>query len=418
MDIFDYVKGVCESARAAAPATAASASSARDAALLRAAELLSDERERAAILAENEADVRAARENGVREAMIDRLSLNAKRLSACADSLRELARLPDPLGRGDVWTRPNGLVISRVTVPLGVVGIIYEARPSVTVDAAALAVKSGNCAVLRGGSEALRSNRALASLLRRALADSGLPEDGVCLIDDGSRASSSALMKMRGLVDVLVPRGGAGLIRAVCAESTVPVIETGAGNCHMYVDESADIDTAVKLAINAKASRPSVCNAIETLLVHATAAPAFFDAFAPAAAEAGIELRGCDRTRGYISCAAATDEDYATEYNDLILAVRVVDSIDSAVEHIAKYSTHHSECICTTSVSRADEFVRRVDSAAVYVNASTRFTDGGEFGFGAELGISTQKMHARGPMGLSALTSVKYIVRGDGQIRL
>lgn len=372
-----------------------------------------------AILTANRADLEAARANGIRESLIDRLTLTEARLAAIADSLEEIIALPDPCGSGEVFTRPNGLVIRKVRVPLGVIGMIYEARPNVTVDAAALCLKTGNACVLRGGKEALATNIALANVLRDAVASVGLPADSVCLIKDPSRASSEALMTARGFIDLLIPRGSASLIQAVAQNATVPVIETGAGNCHIYVDATADIDMAVKVAMNAKMSRPSVCNAAETLLVHRDIAERFLPAFAAASADQPhtLELRGCERTRALIDASPADESDWATEYGDYILAVKVVDSLDEAIEHINRYNTGHSEAILTSDIAAANEFQARVDAAVVYVNASTRFTDGGEFGLGAEIGISTQKLHARGPMGASALTTCKFLVEGNGQVR-
>ena len=364
----------------------------------------------------NKLDLEYAAAKGIPAPMLDRLKLDDKRIAGIADSLHELIKLADPVGSGSRTTRPNGLVIENIRVPLGVVAIIYEARPNVTVDAAALCVKTGNACILRGGSEAINTNRALTGLMRDALCEVGLPADSVALVNDTSRESATALMKLRGYIDLLVPRGGAGLIRSVVENAEVPVIETGAGNCHVYIDESADLDMAVKVTLNAKLSRPSVCNAIETLLVHKNIAAQFLPAFKSALTHE-LVIRGCERTREIIDCEAADETDWATEYDDYILAVRVVDSLDEAIAHISRYSTKHSEAIITRSMESADRFRSEIDAAAVYVNASTRFTDGGEFGFGAELGISTQKLHARGPMGLDALTTNKYLVTGNGQIR-
>lgn len=368
------------------------------------------------ITAANKLDLEYAAAKGIPAPMLDRLKLDEKRIAGIADSLHELIRLADPVGSGSRTTRPNGLVIENIRVPLGVVAIIYEARPNVTVDAAALCVKTGNACILRGGSEAINTNRALTQLMRDALCEVGLPADSVALVNDTTRESATALMKLRGYIDLLVPRGGAGLIRSVVENAEVPVIETGAGNCHIYVDESADLDMAVKVTLNAKLSRPSVCNAAETLLVHKNIAAQFLPAFKSALTHE-LVIRGCERTREIIDCEAADETDWATEYDDYILAVRVVDSLDEAIAHISRYSTKHSEAIITRSMESADRFRSEIDAAAVYVNASTRFTDGGEFGFGAELGISTQKLHARGPMGLDALTTNKYLVTGNGQIR-
>ena len=372
------------------------------------------------ILAANAEDVAAARENGISESLVDRLKLSEKRIYAIAAAVREVCALDDPIGKKDGGcVRPNGLNITRVRVPLGVVGMIYESRPNVTADAAVLCLKSGNACVLRGGKEAIRSNIAIADAMRAAIESVGLPADCITLVEDTSRQTASEMMTANGLIDVLIPRGGAGLIRSVVQNATVPVIETGTGNCHIYVDASADIDMAANIAVNAKCSRPSVCNAAESFLVHRDAAEQFLRKAAPMLEKYSVEIRGCERTRAVLgdSVVPATEEDYATEFLDYIVSVRVVDSIEEAMEHIERYGTHHSECIVTESYSAAKLFTDRVDAAAVYVNASTRFTDGGEFGLGAEIGISTQKLHARGPMGLAELTTVKYVVLGEGQIR-
>ncbi|HEY8530723.1 MAG TPA: glutamate-5-semialdehyde dehydrogenase, partial [Limnochorda sp.] len=343
--------------------------------------------------------------------------LNPERVAQMAEALRQVAGLPDPLGRGESWTRPNGLRIHRVRVPLGVVGLIYEARPNVTAEASALALKAGNAILLRGGSEAYRSNLAIVEALRQGAQAVGAPVEVVNLLPAG-RASARVLMVTPGLVDVLIPRGGPSLIRSVVEEARVPVIETGAGNCHTYVHSDADLEMALRVAINAKTSRPGVCNAMETLLVHRDVAARFLPSVGEAMRARGVTLRGCPATREILPWAEpATEEDWATEYLDLILAVRVVESLDEALEHIRRYSTGHSEAIITSSLEAARRFQHEVDAAVVYVNASTRFTDGGEFGFGAEVGISTQKLHARGPMGLEALTTTRYLVEGNGQIR-
>ena len=371
------------------------------------------------LLAANRADVEAGEAAGMRDSLLDRLRLAESRIAGMAQALREVAEAPDPVGRvlsGEV--RPNGLQIQKITVPLGVIGIIYEARPNVTSDAAGLCLKAGNAVILRGGKEAFRSNRAVAQVLRDALEESGLPADCVQLVEDTSRQSAQELMGLTGYLDVLIPRGGAGLIRAVKENSRVPVIETGVGNCHAYVDAAADLDMAADIVYNAKCSRPSVCNAIETLLVHEKIAGEALPRIKSRLDEKQVELRGCEKTRAILpGIAAAAEEDWATEYNDYILAVKVVGSLEEALGHIAKYSSGHSEVIVTEDYSAAQRFLEEVDSAAVYVNASTRFTDGGEFGLGAEIGISTQKLHARGPMGLEQLTSTKFLVRGKGQIR-
>ncbi|MGP1470554.1 MAG: glutamate-5-semialdehyde dehydrogenase [Schwartzia sp. (in: firmicutes)] len=372
------------------------------------------------ILAANDADGEAARQRGVKGAFLDRLRLDEGRVNAMADGLRQTAALPDPVGEGvSSALRPNGLEIRQVRVPLGVVGIIYEARPNVTADAAGLCLKSGNAVLLRGGSEALRSNRVIARLLTRAAEEAGMPEGAITFVDSPDRQAVDVMMGLRGLLDVIIPRGGAGLIQKVVRESAVPVIETGAGICHTYVDVGADLAMAEAIAINAKTSRPAVCNAMETLLVHEAEAEAFLPRIAAAMERRGVELRGCERSRAIVpTMAAATDEDWATEYDDLILSIRVVEDVGAAIAHINRYNTGHSETIVTRDFARARRFQQEVDAAAVYVNASTRFTDGFEFGFGAEIGISTQKLHARGPMGLRALTSTKYLITGEGQIRL
>ena len=372
------------------------------------------------ILAANRSDLDAARADGMAPAMLDRLALDEKRVQSIAAGVEEIIALPDPVGRTDAgWTRPNGLSITRVRVPLGVVGIIYEARPNVTADAAALCLKSGNACILRGGKEAVKTNIAMAGVMRQALEKAGLPADAVQLVEDTSRETSRQMMGANGLIDVLIPRGGAGLIRAVVENATVPVIQTGVGNCHVYVDSPCDLEMAVNIIQNAKCSRPSVCNAAETLLVHREVADRFLPMAKAALDRYQVQLRGCPITREILgdTVLPATGEDYATEYNDYILAVRVVGSLEEAVAHIRRYSTGHSEAIVTSDYQHSQQFARQVDAAAVYVNASTRFTDGGQFGLGAEIGISTQKLHARGPMGLEALTTTKYIVLGSGQVR-
>lgn len=373
------------------------------------------------ILAENQKDLDAGKANGMSDALLDRLALSVSRVSSMAQGARQVAAFPDPIGTvlsGN--TLPNGLEVTKVRVPLGVIGIIYEARPNVTADAAALCLKSGNAVILRGGKEAINSNMAVAKVMRKAIEEAGLPADCVQLVEDTSRQSSIELMGLTDYLDVLIPRGGAGLIKATVENAKVPVIETGAGNCHVYIDEFADIQMAADIVFNAKTSRPSVCNAIETVLVHKNIADKALPAMKAELDKMNVEIRGCDRTREVLgdSVVPATEEDYYTEYHDYILAVKVVSSIDEAVSHIAKYSTGHSECIVTENYNNANLFTKQVDSAAVYVNASTRFTDGGEFGLGAEIGISTQKLHARGPMGINELTSMKFIIKGNGQVRV
>lgn len=372
-----------------------------------------------AILAANALDIEAAKENSMKPSLIDRLSLDEKRISSIASGVKEVALLDDPVGKTlSGSTRPNGLVIEKVSVPLGVIAVIFEARPNVTADAAALCLKSGNSVILRGGKEAFHSNKAIADIMRSAVAQSGLPEDCIQLVEDTSRESAAALMKMNDYVDVLIPRGGAGLIKACVQNSTVPVIETGTGNCHVYVDEFADLETARDILYNAKVSRPSVCNACESVLVHRAVSKKFLPMAKAALDKANVIIHSDSETAGIIpDTVPATEEDYAREYLGYEISAKVVSDIDEAIEHIAKYGTGHSECIVTESYSNAQKFVSCVDCAAVYVNASTRFTDGNEFGFGAEIGISTQKLHARGPLGLPELVSFKYIVRGNGQIR-
>ncbi len=373
----------------------------------------------AEVVAANALDLEAARAAGMQPGLVDRLTLDARRVAALADAVLAVAALPDPVGvvvRGSVL--PNGLQLSQVRVPFGVVGAIYEARPNVTVDIAALALKSGNAVVLRGGTAAQHSNAALTGVLQDALASAGLPADAVQTIDEFGRDGAAQLMRARGLVDVLVPRGSAGLIAAVVEQSTVPVIETGAGVVHVYLDESADAAMATEIVLNAKTQRTGVCNAVETLLVHAGAADRLLPTVLGALTAAGVALHADDRARAVVpGLGTATDDDWAAEYGSLDLAVGVVDDLDAALAHIARWSTHHTEAIVTNDLGRAERFLAEVDSAVVMVNASTRFTDGGEFGFGAEVGISTQKLHARGPMGLPELTSTKWLVRGSGQTR-
>ncbi len=370
------------------------------------------------ILAENEKDIANAEGNGVRTTMIDRLRLTKERICDMAEGVRQVAALKDPVGEViNMTERPNGLIIGKKRVPLGLVGIIYEARPNVTVDAVCLTLKTGNATLLRGGKEALCSNLALTKVMKEAIVSAGLPESTVELLSDTSRETAREMMKLNGIVDVLIPRGGAGLIRTVVENATVPVIETGTGNCHTYVDDSADLDMALSILVNAKTQRPSVCNACESLLVSEKIADVFLPMAKKALEEKGVELRGCEKTLQIISVTPATDEDFYTEYNDLILSVKIVSDIDEAITHINTHNTKHSECIVTSDYENSQKFLKSVDAAAVYVNASTRFTDGFEFGYGAEIGISTQTLHARGPMGLEALTTIKYIIYGNGQIR-
>lgn len=371
------------------------------------------------IIRENKKDIENAEKNNMTAALIDRLRLDNKRISDIADGVRKVATLDDPVGMTEKTVmRPNGLQIGRKRVPIGVLGIIYEARPNVTADAAALALKSSNAVILRGGKEAINSNKAIVAVINAAAKNAGIPDGSVQLIENTERQSAVDMMRANGYIDVLIPRGGAGLIKSVVENATVPVIETGVGNCHTYIDDSADTNMAVNIAVNAKCSRPAVCNAMETLLVSEKKAAEVLPVLEEKMTEYSVEIRGCEKTCKILKNAVlATEEDYSTEFLDYILAVKVVSGLDEAIEHISKYSTGHSEAIVTNSYENAEKFLDTVDAAAVYVNASTRFTDGNEYGFGAEIGISTQKMHARGPMGLEALTTVKYVVRGNGQIR-
>jgi glutamate-5-semialdehyde dehydrogenase len=415
--VLDAARCAREAATVLAPATRA----AKDAAIVAMADALDARTDE--VLAANRGDVERAVAAGTSSGLVDRLTLTPDRLAAIAQALRDVAELPDPVGeviRG--YTLPNGLEVRQVRVPMGVVGIIYEARPNVTVDAAGLGLKSGNAVLLRGSSSAYDSNTALVGVMQDALEASGLPRDSVQLVPGTTHEAAKHLMTARGLVDVLIPRGGAGLIRSVVEESTVPVIETGVGNCHVYIDQAADIDKAVRLLVNSKTQRPSVCNAAETFLVHEGVADTFLPALLAAFTDAGVTVHGDSRLETYAAAAGTnfapvTDDDWAAEYYSLDIAGGVVDSLDNAIAHIRRWSTGHTEAIVTENQSAARQFVAQVDAAAVMVNASTRFTDGGEFGFGAEIGISTQKLHARGPMGLPELTSTKYVVTGDGHIR-
>ena len=371
------------------------------------------------IIAANEEDLKRGKENGTSPSLLDRLALNEARIAGIADGLRQIVSLPDPVGETlATIDRPNGLHIVQRRVPIGVIGIVYEARPNVTVDAAGLCLKTGNAVVLRGGSAAISSNRQIVAVIHEALAQSDIPADALQLIEDSNRSTVDDMLKLNGLLDVIIPRGGRSLIQHVVKNATIPVIETGAGICHTYIDKNVDPAMATSISLNAKIQRPSVCNAMETLLLHEDYAHDHFNELAFAFKEAGVELRGCKKTLKLVPWAkAATDEDYATEYNDYILNVKIVANVDEALQHIATYGTKHSECIVTNDNELAARFQREIDAAAVYHNASTRFTDGFEFGFGAEIGISTQKLHARGPMGLPALTSSKYFIQGNGQIR-
>lgn len=372
------------------------------------------------VLEANAIDLAQAKENGMPTVMQDRLLLTRERIEGIASSVLDVVKLADPIGQVvEGYRTVNGLNIQRVRVPMGVIGIIFESRPNVTVDAAVLCLKAGSAVLLRGGKEAFHSNLAFVRLMQQALEECGLPKELIQLVEDTSRETATKMMKLNGLLDVLIPRGGAGLIRSCVENATVPVIETGTGNCHIYVDATADLDMAVNIVFNAKTSRPSVCNAAESLLVHRDVAQAFLPICQKKLAEKNVEIRGCEETCKILGDLAvpATDEDYGKEYQDYIISCKVVGSVEEAIRHINHYSTGHSECIVTKDLESADQFTAAVDSAAVYVNASTRFTDGGEFGLGAEIGISTQKLHARGPMGLKEMTTVKYVIRGNGQIR-
>lgn len=386
-------------------------------ALLHASEALLSHTEE--ILSANEKDIKAGKEKGMHEGLLDRLALTETRIAAMAEGLRQIAVLEDPIGEiMDTFTRPNGLKISKVRVPLGVIGIIYESRPNVTADAFGLCFKAGNAVILKGGSDALLSNKAITVVLRNALQESGICADALQLIDSGDREITKAFMKMKEYVDVLIPRGGAGLIRSVVENSTIPVIETGTGNCHIYVDREADLNMAAGIIINAKTQRIGVCNACESLVIHKDIKDAFLPVLAEGLRTHHVEMRGDEAVREVLSdCLPATEKDYASEYLDYIISMKTVADVDEAIAHINKYNTKHSEAIITKNELTAEKFLKEIDAACVYVNASTRFTDGFEFGFGAEIGISTQKLHARGPMGLKELTSYKYQIHGNGQIR-
>lgn len=414
----NYAEKLGQQAKAAEKSIAASSAMVKNNALEKIEAALRFNAEK--ILEANEADLKAAKENGMSEAMQDRLRLTEQRINGIADGVADVIKLEDPIGSVDSGTvRPNGMSITKVRVPLGTIAIIFESRPNVTVDAAVLCLKAGNAVILRGGKEAYHSNKCLCEIMRTAIKDAGLPEDVVQFVDDTSREVSAQLMKCNKYIDVLIPRGGAGLIRACVENATVPVIETGVGNCHVFVDATADADMAVKIVNNGKTRRVSVCNAVESLLVHKDIAEKFLPMIKAKLDEHNVEIRGCEKTRAILGdCVVpATDEDYATEFLDYIISVKVVSSIDEAIAHIDRFTTHHSECIVTNSLENAERFKKEIDAAAVYVNVSTAFTDGGMFGLGAEIGISTQKLHARGPMGLRELTSMKYLISGDGQIR-
>lgn len=417
MDIEELVIAKAAAAKKASRQLGMVSTEIKNRALLAMAEALEAGRED--ILAENAKDIEAGKAKKLKESYLDRLLLDEKRIGQMAEGLRQTAALPDPVGEGEYETkRPNGLEIRRVRVPLGVIGIIYEARPNVTADALALCLKSGNAVILRGGSEAVRSNLAIFNLLAGAAYKAGIPEGALQFVEVTDRAAVSVMLHLNQYIDTVIPRGGAGLIRTVVENSTVPVIQTGTGVCHTFVDASADQEMATAIAVNAKTSRPAVCNAMETLLIHEKIAAEYLPKLAKAMAEKQVELRGCERCLSILpAMKAATEEDWSTEYGELILSVRVVADVEAAIEHINRYNTGHSECIVTNELANAHRFQAAVDAAAVYVNASTRFTDGFEFGFGAEIGISTQKLHARGPMGLTELTSTKYLIYGEGQVR-
>lgn len=417
MATYELVQAKAQAAKQAAAKLAVTSTAVKNAALLAMAAAL--EAQQSEILAANERDMTAAAAKGMKSSMLDRLKLTAERISGMADGLRQVAGLADPVGNViDGKTLPNGLHITKIRVPLGVIGIIYEARPNVTADAAGLCLKSGNAVILKGGSEAMESNKTVAAILAQAAEGAGIPAGSIQFIDTSDRQAVQDLIHMNGLVDVVIPRGGAGLIQAVVRNASVPVIETGAGVCHTYVDKDANVEMAMKIAFNAKVQRPSVCNAMETLLVHKDIADKFLPMMLMMYNSSAVEIRGDEAVQEYSSQVhPVTEEDWSTEYGDLRLSVKIVNSIEEAMAHIAKYGTGHSECIVTNNYQAAQLFQYTVDAAAVYVNASTRFTDGNEFGFGAEIGISTQKLHARGPMALPELTSTKYLINGNGQVR-
>ena len=416
-DVREYMRTLGERARRAASAMARAETAAKNAALHAMADAL--ERARDTLISENARDLDAGRRDGLDEALLDRLTLNAERIGGMAEGLRQIAQLPDPVGEiTDLNYRPSGIQVGRMRVPLGVIGIIYESRPNVTADAAGLCLKSGNAAILRGGSEAIHSNQAIAACIQSGLKQAGLPEDAVQVVATADRAAVGALITMKQHVDVIVPRGGKSLIERISAEATIPVIKHLHGVCHVYIDDQADLDKAVKIAFNAKTHRYGVCNAMETLLVARAVAEKVLPTLGKMYQDKGVELRGCAATRKILAgIEAATEEDWHTEYLAPILSIRVIDNVEQAIEHIAKYGSQHTDSIVTENLSHARRFLREVDSSSVMVNASTRFADGFEYGLGAEIGISTDKLHARGPVGLEGLTSVKFIVLGDGHVR-
>ena len=417
MSTYELVKAKATAAKKAAGKLAITSTAIKNKAMLAMAQALLDKQEE--ILAANATDMENAAAKGMKASMLDRLKLTPERIAGMAEGLEQVAVLPDPIGNIVGGSRlANGLTVTKVRVPLGVIGIIYEARPNVTADAVGLCLKSGNAVILKGGSEAMQSNLTIAKVLSDAAEAVGIPEGSVQFVDTSDRQAVTDLIHMNGLVDVVIPRGGAGLIKTVVMNATVPVIETGAGVCHTFIDASADVEMAIKICYNAKVQRPSVCNAMETLLVHKDVAEKFMPPMLAKYFEAGVEIRGDERVQAFSDkVVPVTEEDWSTEYGDLRLSVKIVDSLEEAMEHIAKYTTYHSECIVTEDYENARTFQLGVDAAAVYVNASTRFTDGFEFGFGAEIGISTQKLHARGPMALPELTSTKYLINGNGQVR-
>jgi glutamate-5-semialdehyde dehydrogenase len=408
---------ICKKAKAASVKIAKLSTDEKNTALCRMANALEANMEK--ILSANQADVEAAKAKGLKTSLLDRLALDKSKVQNMAKCLREVSSLADPIGTIiNSWTRPNGLIISQVRVPMGVVGIIYESRPDVTSDAAGICIKSGNAVILRGGSDALNSNVAIGEVLRGALVGAGLPEDAVQVVASTERSVAEELMRMREYIDVLIPRGGADLIKTVVEKSRIPVIETGTGNCHIYVEEDADLAMATPIVINAKVQRPGTCNAAEKLLVHSKIAESYLPVIVAELRKQGVEVRGDEKTRKIVpNVKAAKEEDWYTEYLDLIIGVKVVENLTEAIEHINKYGTKHSESIITKDFGKATRFMQEIDSAAVYWNASTRFTDGNQFGLGAEIGISTQKLHARGPMSVQHLTTTKYVILGDGQIR-
>ena len=417
LDIPVYMAEVGQRARAAGRELARAETAAKNAALLAMADAIDAAVD--TLKAENAKDLEAGRQNGLDEAMLDRLALTDERIATMAEGLRQIAALPDPVGAiSDLNYRPSGIQVGRMRVPLGVIGIIYESRPNVTADAAGLCLKSGNATILRGGSEAIHSNMAVARCIQQGLAEAGLPAEAVQVVETTDRAAVGELLRMKAYVDVIVPRGGKGLIERVSSESLIPVIKHLDGVCHVYIDDEADVDKAVRVAVNAKTQRYGTCNTMETLLVHAAVAAAVLPALKQAYDEKGVELRGCEKTRAILpDIVAATDDDWHTEYLAPILAIRVIDGLDAAMEHINTYGSHHTDSIITENIGKSRRFLREVDSSSVMVNASTRFADGFEYGLGAEIGISTDKLHARGPVGLEGLTTLKYVVLGDGHIR-